>query len=123
MLSKEEGKVTETLQEGQDKQQDQEMVKCTECIYLVHTRHHISKQILGFHCFSIGRQQACPEHYNFDGAEVEKGINCEWFESITSTSGSRDDGYAPKIQRFVTIRVRWGYDWEKAETSDEEVTG
>ncbi len=107
---------TESSQEGQERPK----VKCIDCIYLVQTRHFLSKQILGYHCFSIGRQQEYPDQYNFDAAEIKEDISCEWFESIDSAHGSRTDEYAPKIQRFVTIRVRWGYDWVKAETSDEE---
>jgi len=94
--------------------------KCTDCIYLVQTRHHLSQQIIGYHCFSIGRQQDHPQHYDFTAEEVQREQDCEWFQSYEEFAAehAEDADYSPKIQRYVTIRVRWGYDWKKAETPE-----
>lgn len=97
---------------------------CQECIYLVQTRHHLSQQIIGFHCFSIGRQQAYPQHYDFTAAEIQKEHDCPWFQSYEEFAAEHAESadYSPKIQRYVTIRVKWGYDWQKAETPVEKGT-
>ncbi|OGF55930.1 MAG: hypothetical protein A2Z21_00800 [Candidatus Fraserbacteria bacterium RBG_16_55_9] len=95
---------------------------CKDCIYLVQTRHHLSQQIIGYHCFSIGRQQARPQHYDFTGAEIQKEHDCPWFQSYEEFAAehAEDADYSPKIQRYVTIRVKWGYDWQKAESPEEK---
>lgn len=93
---------------------------CQECIHLVQTRHHLSQQIIGYHCFSIVRQQVFPDHYDFTEAEVQKEHDCAWFQSYEEFAAGHAAGaeYSPKIQRLVTIRVIWGYDWPKAENPE-----
>ena len=96
---------------------EEQKVKCTDCIHLVQSQHYLSQEVLGHHCFSIGRQQDYPDDYNFDALQVKKERACEWFESLADFKAKNAEhaGYSPKIQRFVTIRVRWGYDWKTEE--------
>lgn len=92
--------------------------KCSDCIYLVQTRHHLSQEVIGYHCFCLGRQQEYPNDYNFDPREIQSEIDCGWFETYEEFDAShgRDGVASPKIRRFVTIRVTWGYDWKKADS-------
>lgn len=110
----------EIVLESRQNAQGVRMVKCADCIYLVQTRHYLSQQVIGYHCFSIGRQQDYPDDYNFNAREIKGEHACEWFQSQTDlmTAGSEPAGLAPKIQRFVTIRVIWGYDWGTDEASE-----
>ena len=120
-----EGKGEIGLSMGEGKEEQRKGIakgRCSECIYLVQTRHFLSRKVLGYHCFNIGRQQYQPDHYNFSAAEIKREIPCDWFESIDSLGSPTGplDGGAPRIQRFVTIKVWWEYDWEKAEGPEQE---
>jgi len=86
-------------------------VRCIDCINLVQSQHYISQEILGHHCFSIGRGQKYPDQYNFDALQVKKERTCKWFKSHADFMAESAE-HAPKIQRSVMIMVRWGYDRE-----------
>ena len=128
MSAEKEGKITDLSRDekeeykgGKEEQKEEHKVKCIDCIHLVRTQHYLSQEVLGHHCFSIGRQQDYPDDYNFDALQVKKERACEWFESLADFKAKNAEhaGYSPKIQRFVTIRVRWGYDWKIDEAPDE----
>lgn len=125
MSAEKEGKITNSSKDEKEEHKDEkeeQKVKCIDCINLVQTKHYLSQEILGHHCFSIGRQQDYPDDYNFDALQVKEERTCEWFESLADfrAKSAETAQYAPKIQRFVTIRVRWGYEGETDEAPEEE---
>jgi len=129
MSAEKEGKITNSSKDekeehegGEEEQKEEQKVKCIDCIHLIQTQHYLSQEILGHHCFSIGRQEKYPNQYNFDVLQVKKERICEWFKSLADFKVESAEHAQPisKIQRFVTIMVKWGYDWEVDGTSEEE---
>lgn len=85
--------------------------KCAECIYLVETRHHRTQEPIAYHCFSLGRQQDEPNDYNFSARQIERERQCDWFMPYEAFVEEHDEDFEslPKIDRFITIKVKWGY--------------
>jgi len=108
--------------EKEEKITNSSKVKCIDCIHLVQSQHYLSQEILGHHCFSIGRGQEYPDDYNFDVLQVKKERTCKWFKSQADfmAESAEHDEPAPKTQRSVLIMVRWGYDLETDEILEED---
>lgn len=85
--------------------------KCDECIYLVETCHHLTQEAIGYHCFSLGRQQDEPNDYNFNARQIKQERECAWFMPYETFVDEHEEelASAPKIDRFITIKVKWGY--------------
>jgi len=122
MSAEKKGKITNSSKDEKEEQKEEQKVKCIDCIQLVQTQHYLSQEILGYHCFSIGRQEKYPKQYNFDVLQVKKERICEWFKSLADFKAESTEHAQPasKVQRFIMIMVRWGYDSETEEASEEE---